>query len=80
MPAIQKNDIVCLADHTSGRVIDVIIANDLKVYKVEKALNHEITYVEGSLIQLRKQSNANFVVCVLKESWLFLRYVTTCLG
>jgi hypothetical protein len=77
MPAIQKNDIVCLADDTSGRVIEVINAKGLSVYKIEKILNQEITYIDGSLIHLRKQSNINFLICALQECFLFLRYVAT---
>jgi hypothetical protein len=71
MPTIQKNDIVSLADCSSGHVLEVIPTNNFDVYKIQKS-NHEIVYVDGSMIRLKKQCRVNFFICALKESFQFL--------
>jgi hypothetical protein len=53
MLAIRKNDIIILSDSESGKVVDIIITNSLKVYKAEKPDN-QIMYVEESLVRLSK--------------------------
>jgi hypothetical protein len=77
MPTIQKNDMVRLADCTMGRVMEVINTNGLRVYKIEKMASSEVTYLEGSLILLSKQSSRNFFICAMKEVACFLLYIAS---
>jgi hypothetical protein len=81
MPTIEKNDIVRLADCTVGRVVQVIKTNRLRIYKIEKMASREVTYLEGSLIQLCKQSSRNFFISAITEVGCFLLYIaSTCAG
>lgn len=76
MLAIRKNDTIMLSDSESGKVVDIITTNSVKVYKVEKSDN-QILYVEERLVRLSKQCRINYMRTFSREILNFLHYTFT---
>ena len=74
MLAIQKNDLVILSSTESGKVVGIINANELIVYKIEKAIDNQIIYVDKKLVRLDKQCTVNYIRTFACEILNFISY------
>jgi len=61
MRIIRKNDLVVLADGSSGEALEVVVTDHNRVYKIRKTDNDEIVYFDETKVNLKKQRFRNFL-------------------
>jgi hypothetical protein len=74
MLPIGKKDLVILPDFEEGMVLDIIIAEGIRVFKIQKIKDNNIIYVEAKRVLLEKQSTVNYALTCFLEVINFLMY------